>query len=89
MFFIPTSAALVYVFARSEGPIARLLSNRQLVLLGDASFMLYMIHWPLMHYLGTAWWVAVLAVALSVALFLWFEKPIQQKLLSFWNSRRN
>lgn len=88
IFFIPASAALVYVFARGEGPISRLLSNRWLVLLGDASFMLYMIHWPLMHYLGTAWWVAALAVALSVALFLWFEKPAQRKLLGCWNSRR-
>lgn len=86
--FIPASAALVYVFARSNGPIARLLSNRWLVLLGDASFMLYMIHWPLMMYFGKAWWVSALVVVMSVPLFLWFEKPAQQKLMDLWNSRR-
>ena len=46
IFFIPASALLIHVFSRSDGPIARLLSNKPLVILGDASFALYMIHYP-------------------------------------------
>jgi peptidoglycan/LPS O-acetylase OafA/YrhL len=79
--FIPASAALVYVFARSEGPVSRLLSNRSLVLLGEASFALYMIHVPLGHYLGFSVPVAVLAVGLSILIHRGFELPAQKRLL--------
>lgn len=90
IFFIPASAGLVYVFSRSDGPIARLLSNSALVLLGDASFALYMIHFPLERYLGNSVWVAALSIGLSILLFLYFEKPAQKFLLglSFAPSRR-
>jgi peptidoglycan/LPS O-acetylase OafA/YrhL len=81
IFFIPASAALVYVFSRSDGPVSRLLSKRTLVLLGDASFALYMIHYPLGAYLGRSPAVAMLAVVISIILFLWFEKPVQKWLL--------
>ena len=82
LFFIPASVALIYVFSRSDGPVSRLLSNRTFVLLGDASFALYMIHYPLGRYLGHSIWVASLAVGLSVLIFLYFEKPMQRWLLS-------
>jgi peptidoglycan/LPS O-acetylase OafA/YrhL len=82
IFFIPASTALVYVFSRSEGPISRLLSNKGLVLLGNASFALYMIHYPLAAYLGSSVYVAALSVVMSVAVFLWFEKPAQKWLLN-------
>jgi len=42
--FIPASALIVSVFARSDGPVGRSLSSEPLVLLGNASFMLYMTH---------------------------------------------
>ena len=82
LFFIPASAALVYVFSRSDGPIALLLSNKGLVLLGDASFALYMIHFPLGAYLGHSLGVASLGIGLSILVFLYIERPAQKWLLS-------
>lgn len=83
IFFIPASALLIYVFSRSEGPIARLLSNKPLVILGDASFALYMIHYPFGAYFGHSIWTALAAIATSVLLFFAFEKPVQRKILAF------
>lgn len=90
IFFIPASAALIYVFSRSDGPISKLLSVPGLVLLGDASFALYMIHYPLGMYLGHSLWVACLAIVLSVLISIYFEKPAQRWLLgsAFLESRQ-
>jgi len=87
--FIPAGVALVYVFSQSQGPLARALSSRALVLLGDASFALYMIHYPLRQYVlrwagwstGVAMLTALAAIALSVLMFRYFEKPMQRRLL--------
>lgn len=86
LFFVPASAALVLVFSRSTGLLSRLLEQRALVLLGDASFMLYMIHWPIALYLGKSLATAALAVVLSVALHLAFERPVNRWLLRRWKS---
>jgi peptidoglycan/LPS O-acetylase OafA/YrhL len=81
--FWPGAIAMVAVFSASEGPIAKLLSRRLFVLLGEASFALYMIHYPLRqyHFAGSIITAAV-AVAGSVVLFLWFEKPAQRWMLN-------
>lgn len=81
--FVPLAVAIVYIFSRSEGPIAKVLSHRSLVLLGDASFALYMLHYPLMLYFGKGVAQALLAITLSVAMFLFFERPMQQWLRSY------
>lgn len=77
IFFIPASAALVFVFANSSGPVSRLLATKTLVLLGNASFALYMIHLPLGIYLGHSFLVVILCIGLSMVLFLYFERPLQ------------
>ena len=85
--YIPGAAALVYVFSRSSGPVSRLLSLPALVVLGDASFMLYMIHVPLSAYLpvgGVA--LTIVAIGLSLILHLTFERPAQQRLLVRYRS---
>ncbi|GAA4004776.1 acyltransferase [Sphingomonas humi] len=89
LLFIPAAIALVAVFARSSGLFARLLSAQPLILLGDASFMLYMLHLPLIRYLRflPEWLVAMLAVVLSIALFWWFEKPAQKMILRYARRR--
>ena len=51
LMFVPAASLMIYVFSRSDGPIAKLLSHDWLVLLGDASFALYMTHWLWLHYL--------------------------------------
>jgi peptidoglycan/LPS O-acetylase OafA/YrhL len=82
MIFWPGAIAMVAVFSASEGPLSKLLSMRLFVLLGEASFALYMIHFPLRqyHFAGTLVTAAV-SLAGSVALFLWFEKPAQRWML--------
>lgn len=81
--FVPASAWVIYAFSGSEGILARALSWRPLVVLGDASFALYMIHVPLSRLLGNAWWVGLLAVCLSVMIYYAFEKPAQRHTLRF------
>jgi peptidoglycan/LPS O-acetylase OafA/YrhL len=81
--FVPLAVAIVYVFSQSDGPLARLLCHRALVLLGDASFALYMLHYPLMLYLGKGVPQALLAIGLSVLLFICFERPMQKWLRAF------
>lgn len=87
LLYVPGAAALVYTFSRSSGPVARLLSSRLLVLLGDASFMLYMIHVPLSAYLPLdPAALTLLAIGLSVILHLAFERPAQRSLLLRYGS---
>lgn len=80
--FVPLAVALVYVFSRSKGPIAKVLSHPALVLLGDASFALYMLHYPFMLYFGKGIVQAFAVIVLSVLMFLYFERPAKRLLLS-------
>jgi peptidoglycan/LPS O-acetylase OafA/YrhL len=91
LWFLPSAIGVIYVFARSRGPISTFLSHPWLVVLGDASFMLYMIHQLIMRYtillLGAGLSVriaaAVASVGLSVVLHFWFERPAQRFVLAF------
>lgn len=93
--FIPAAVGLVFVFARGGGPISRLLSRRALLLLGEASFMLYMIHQLALRYMLNLFDSSTLvkaaaaagAVLASIILHLWFEKPMQKLVLHGWRSR--
>lgn len=91
--FVPASITVIYVFARSEGVFARLMAGRLPLLLGESSFMLYMLHVLVKQYAGLALehllgvsvpdWslanaaIAAMAVALSVVGHLCFERPLQ------------
>lgn len=94
--FIPAAVTLVYVFSRSEGPIAKALSNSLFVLLGNASFALYMLHYPLREYVIRLFpWSATVAtvtacicIVLSVVMYCNFEKPVQRWLLRLPMARR-
>ncbi len=44
---LPVMAALIYTTAWGQGSIARSLGSGPLVLLGEASYGLYILHWPL------------------------------------------
>ena len=83
----------VLILAIASGPtwLGRLLQNRQLVLLGEASYALYIIHWPVttflrMGFLGSAGTPLVHAlflagtVALSVVCYLKIEVPWRRRL---------
>ena len=87
LIYVPGAAALVYVFSRSSGAVSRLLSSRVLILLGDASFMLYMVHVPLTASLQiNPIGLTVVATGLSVVLHLAFERPARRRLLACYPS---
>ncbi len=76
---------LILAFAGGQPLITRLFSHPFLVLLGEASYGLYLLHIVLWHYLGhiiagvITGWIYVLylvaAVALSLVSFRYFEQP--------------
>ncbi|ELY6369769.1 acyltransferase [Cronobacter sakazakii] len=45
LLYIPCMASVVIAFAFNGGIISRILANRYLILLGEASFSFYMFHW--------------------------------------------
>jgi peptidoglycan/LPS O-acetylase OafA/YrhL len=81
----PLFAALVYCVAGDHGPITRVLENRTLVALGDASYALYLLHYPILaalrHFVGrelTLFEFAVLCVGLQplcLVLYRYVETP--------------
>lgn len=89
--YLPMMALVIRTFARGGGALSRMLAgNRTLVLLGDASFALYLIHLPIIGRLFALWevmetpWpllptalaVTALCVALSVVIYLYVETPL-------------
>jgi peptidoglycan/LPS O-acetylase OafA/YrhL len=86
-------AALVFSLAAGEGPLARLLSRRPAILLGESSYALYILHVPMFYLLYHAFtglmgdWTLILGadaiiVALSIAAHKLVELPARRWLLS-------
>lgn len=94
LLYLPLMALVIYVFAAGGGLLSKWLCNERLVLLGDASFALYMIHLPILN--GTralfeqlgepiplvayAAGAAGLSVGLSIVTFRFVERPIHTRL---------
>ncbi len=85
----PLFAVLVLGATKAAGLLPRLLSNPSMVLLGNASYALYILHLPLFH-----WWKSLdlplppevfclIAVALSVICYRYVETPVL-----LWSRRR-
>ncbi|MBU6267143.1 MAG: acyltransferase [Sphingomonadales bacterium] len=92
--YLAPIALLIWSFGLGRGALSRALANAGwLVLLGDASFALYLLHLPVIHgFLAldeareVAWPVlplagamTVCAVVLSVAVFRWVETPLLKR----------
>jgi len=43
--FAPSVAAVIYYLARCKSPVSRLVENRAMIALGDASYSIYMLQW--------------------------------------------
>lgn len=102
IYYIPSMATMIFVFAHQRGLVSGLLNNRLLVLLGDSSFALYMVHqlvigrWAAnpetilrlrdMARVTTILFLA--AIVLSVVLHVCFEKPVNRLLRSWWTRRK-
>jgi peptidoglycan/LPS O-acetylase OafA/YrhL len=90
----PCFALLVGSIAMQKRPAWGLLGLRPMVVLGEASFSLYLIHVPLIHLaelagIGQRGALALLAglVALSVILFLTIERPMRAAILRRYAQR--
>jgi len=89
--YLAPIALLIWSFGGGRGALSRRLGrNRALVLLGEASFALYLVHLPVIHgwialdearvtpwpVLPLAGAMAGSAILLSVAVFVWVERPL-------------
>jgi peptidoglycan/LPS O-acetylase OafA/YrhL len=83
----PAFAYVIYSFARNRSYVTRLFSVRPLVLLGDASYSIYILQWPVFFLSGlsaeslTAWTFAsyiLVLLMVSIFSFTYIEQPLRQ-----------
>lgn len=81
----PLVAALILGLALINKPVIGVLNQRLLVLLGEASYALYLVHVPLAHlaliagYDRSKGWIPVVAaLLLSVVIFKFYEEPMRK-----------
>ncbi|MFM0405217.1 acyltransferase family protein [Paraburkholderia dipogonis] len=96
----PAFALLILVFARENGVLSRGLRNRVWVILGEASFALYMCHQIIGRMMwdrytlvksfpnGLMWSIYIIcAVLLSIALHYFIEKPMRKLIMKQFDDR--
>jgi peptidoglycan/LPS O-acetylase OafA/YrhL len=102
LFYLLPMCLLIFVFSLQRGKISQLLSHRAPVFLGECSFCLYMVHQLILarlkmsfaeelHTAGDmlilAGFAAIAAVALSVLLHVFYEKPFHGYLKKLWSEK--
>jgi peptidoglycan/LPS O-acetylase OafA/YrhL len=97
---VPVSALMILGLANVRGWLAHLLSLKYMVILGEASYAIYLLHVPIWLYFASvhpidtaiAWVIyAVIVVAAGIASFFLMEQPAKKKILSLaanWRSDR-
>jgi len=96
IFLAPVSIGFILALSSEPALVTRLFSARISVLLGEASFALYLLHIPLwqvfqalklggtrMHYIG---FLAV-AIALSICSFFFLESPSRRKIMEYASAK--
>ncbi len=100
---VPLFALLILAVASSPSPGRGILAAPFLVLLGDASYALYMLHGPLHGYMlaafnriasGASEWTvfavySVAALALAIASYRWLERPARSWIRARFAGPRN
>ncbi|MCM4556842.1 phage DNA ejection protein [Escherichia coli] len=102
--FIPSMAFSILVFSFNGGIISKIISNKVMILLGDASFSFYLVHTIVISTLSKFFNVSGLgaisvikfivmalfaSLFISIMMYLFFEKPINNKLRKWWSSYYN
>ena len=86
----PVFGCLIWAFSHSQWPPAKFLSASWMVVLGEASFGLYLFHLPVFHlFLAMGWTHSSLmfpvylgiSIGLSVLSFYYFETPLRRWIL--------
>lgn len=100
IYFIIPAVLIIYSFSFNNGILGNLLSNKFLVLLGESSFSLYMIHSiiiKIFHKINSSnslsdvfnWGVSILiiviSILLSVLMYKYIETPLKNRTLKFLN----
>ena len=89
---VPCYTLLIYLLIHDEGILSKILSLPVMVLLGNASYSLYLFHWIALlvimrhlelpiGFLQTSLYLLALIV-FSIGIYLVFEKPLQQKIIT-------
>ncbi|EEV9413857.1 acyltransferase [Escherichia coli] len=102
--FIPSMAFSILVFWFNGGIISKIISNKVMILLGDASFSFYLVHTIVISTLSKFFNVSGLgaisvikfivmalfaSLFISIMMYLFFEKPINNKLRKWWSGFKN
>ncbi|PSX65352.1 acyltransferase [Escherichia coli] len=102
--FIPSMAFSILVFSFNGGIISKIISNKVMILLGDASFSFYLVHTIVFSTLSKFFNVSGLgaisvikfivmalfaSLFISIMMYLFFEKPINNKLRKWWSGFKN
>jgi peptidoglycan/LPS O-acetylase OafA/YrhL len=102
LFYLVPMMLVVWAFSHGQGIVSRLISNRLFVLLGEASFSLYMVHQIVIALAlrnstvnidepnQVLWFIGVTTitgVVVSVAMYEMYEKPINDYLRKVWKRR--
>jgi peptidoglycan/LPS O-acetylase OafA/YrhL len=98
----PSAALMIFCAARYRNVISKALTSRPALLLGDASYSIYLTHYlvlmvatkligtvpPNAWLSGTALVLSILAtIVLSIALYTWYETPARKWLRQRWPDR--
>lgn len=92
---IPAYVAIVWTLANSRIMLVKLLSHPYLVILGEASYGLYLIHAPVVHFFRHFYrldtWPSitlcvVISIILSVLSFYYFETPCRKAIIKKFRS---
>jgi peptidoglycan/LPS O-acetylase OafA/YrhL len=95
----PLFAAIIYVLALNKGGVAKLLAHPRLLILGEASYAIYILQVPLSYW--TRQLIAVtplqdfsaiaypalylpIIIGFSIGSFFWLEKPLRSRILAFF-----
>ena len=100
LYFVPLAAGLIFCLSLSRGPFSNFLSLRPMVLLGEISFSIYMLHafvlWLVQDIPNKAhfgWWTGaflllaehVLVLVLAYLSYKGIERPVHRLLVRGWS----